>query len=354
MKSLIRLSGIILSILIIISCEKKPIVNPVGIPHIMTDIKNITETTATFEGLVLNDGGDFVFSKGICWSTSKDPIVEQENTIEIDPNGSFSGSINTLNPNTLYYFRTFAINSAGTGYGNTISLTTLLSEINFNPHLNYGIVTDIENNKYKTITIGTQTWMAENLRTVKYQNGDLIGTTNSALVDITNEHNPKYEWAYTGNESISVLYGRLYTWDAVSDNRNVCPAGWHVPTHEEWTTLTNYLVNNGFGFGVSANKIAKSMVATSGWEIDETTEGSIGNNLYGNNSSGFSAIPAGFRGIGTEGFSYIGFGTYWWSSTEQSSDLAWRGCYMWFSSGSVYEGASDKQGGLSVRCIQNH
>ena len=354
MKSLIRISVMILLISISVACEKNPIVQSVGTPYVRTYIMSITQTTATFGGLVLSDGGDPIFSEGICWSTHQDPTIEQDSLIEIGPNSSFTGFISSLNPNTLYYFRTFAKNSAGTGYGNTVTSTTLLSEIKFNPNLIYGVVTDIENNKYKTITIGTQTWMAENLRATKYQNGDLIGTTSSPLVDITKEHNPKYEWAYDGNESISVLYGRLYTWDAVSDNRNVCPVGWHVPTHDEWTTLTVYLVNNGFGFGGSGNKIAKSMVATTGWEIDETTEGSIGNNLSGNNSSGFSAIPTGFRGIGTEGFSYIGDGAYWWSSTEQSTDLAWRGCYMFFNSGSVYDGASDKQGGLSVRCIQNH
>lgn len=353
MKNLFRLSGIILLISIIYSCEKKPIIQPVTTPYILTAIRNITQTTATFEGLVLDDGGDDIFSKGVCWGITKDPKVEQDNVKEINPIDPFTGFIDNLNPNTLYYFRTFAKNSAGTSYGNTISLTTLLSEINFNPDLTYGIVADIENNKYKTITIGTQTWMAENLRTTKYHNGDLIGTTNSALVNITNESTPKYEWAYDGNESIAVLYGRLYTWAAVNDSRNVCPTGWHIPTHEEWTILTDYLTNNGYGFGGSGNKIAKSMVARTGWTIDEAS-GSIGNDPSNNNSSGFSAIPAGFRGSGTEGFCFIGSGSYWWSSTEESSTLGWRGCYMWYSSGSVYVDASDKHGGLSVRCLQDN
>ena len=354
MKSLIRISGFILLLSISIACEKKAIIQSVSTPVIRTSIRNITQRTAAFEGSVLSDGGDFIYSKGICWSKANDPTVEQDSTIEIDPNGSFIGSISSLKPNTLYYFRTFAKNSAGTGYGNTVTSTTLLNEINFNPKLAYGTVTDIENNKYKTIIIGTQTWMAENLRTGKYQNGDLIGTTSSPLMDITNEHNQKFQWAYDGNESISVFYGRLYTWYAVSDSRNVCPVGWHVPTHEEWTTLTDYLVNNGYGFGGTGNKIAKAMATTSGWQIDQISEGSIGNNPSSNNSSGFSAIPSGFRGIGTEGFNFIGSGTYWWSSTEQSIDLAWRGCYMWYSFVFAYEGASDKRGGLSVRCIQNH
>jgi len=156
MKNLCRLSGMILLIYIISSCEKKPITPSVSTPTILTAIKNITQTTATFEGLVMDNGGGPIYARGVCWSTTEDPTIEQNNIIEINPAGSFTGFIDNLNPNTLYYFRAFAVDSAGIGYGNTISITTLLSVINFNPNLTYGIVTDIENNKYKTITIGTQ------------------------------------------------------------------------------------------------------------------------------------------------------------------------------------------------------
>src|SRR5688500_14669040 len=102
-------------------------------------------------------------------------------------------------------------------------------------------VTDIEGNVYHTVTIGTQVWMAENLKTTKYRNGDLIGTTIPATLDISSESAPKYQWAYNGEESIVATYGRLYTWYAVTDSRNVCPTGWHVPSDAEWTTLTTYL-----------------------------------------------------------------------------------------------------------------
>ena len=103
---------------------------------------------------------------------------------------------------------------------------------------------------YTTVTIGTQVWMAENLKTTKYSNGDSIGTTSPATLDISIESAPKYQWAYDGNESNVTTHGRLYTWYTVTDSRNVCPIGWHLPTDAEWSTLTTYLG----GEGVAANK----------------------------------------------------------------------------------------------------
>ncbi len=108
-------------------------------------------------------------------------------------------------------------------------------------NFNFIACTDGDNINYPVVEIGTQIWMAENLKTTKYSNGDLIGTTTPATLDITGESTPKYQWAYNGNESIVTTYGRLYTWFAVTDSRNVCPVGWHVPTDPEWTVLTDYL-----------------------------------------------------------------------------------------------------------------
>ena len=100
------------------------------------------------------------------------------------------------------------------------------------PH-NYGAVTDIDGNVYKTIIIGVQTWMAENLRTKRYNNGDLIETTTPATLDINAEIIPKYQWAYSGYEDNVATYGRLYTWYTLTDSRKVCPSGWHVPSDAE-------------------------------------------------------------------------------------------------------------------------
>ena len=86
-------------------------------------------------------------------------------------------------------------------------------------------VTDIDGNVYQTVTIGKQVWMAEDLKTTRYRNGDLIGPTTPATLDINSESSPKYQWAYDGDEKNVATYGRLYTWYAVADGRNIAPVG---------------------------------------------------------------------------------------------------------------------------------
>jgi uncharacterized protein (TIGR02145 family) len=142
-------------------------------------------------------------------------------------------------------------------------------------------MTDPDGNVYTSVTIGTQVWMVENLKTTKYRNGDLIGTTNPATLDISTEPTPKYQWAYEGNESNVVTYGRLYTWYAATDPRNVCPTGWHVPSDVEWTTLENYLIANSFNYdgSTSENKIAKSLATATNWTSSSNT-GAVGNTDY--------------------------------------------------------------------------
>jgi uncharacterized protein (TIGR02145 family) len=213
-----------------------------------------------------------------------------------------------------------------------------------------GIVKDIEGNTYKTIKIGNQVWMAENLKTTKYRNGDLIGTTTPATLDISGETTPKYQWAYDGNESNVAIYGRLYTWYAVTDSRNVCPAGWHVPIDAEWTTLKDYLTNNGYGYGGSGSDIAKSMAATSGWTTYGTV-GTVGNDQASNNRSGFTALPGGYRG-GSGYFDSIGYTGSWWSSSAYDATYAWHSILLYTkeNAGRYY---NSKELGFSIRCVRD-
>ena len=211
-------------------------------------------------------------------------------------------------------------------------------------------IRDIDGNVYTSVTIGTQVWMVENLKTTKYLNGDLIGTTNPDTLDITLESTPKYQWAYEGNESNVNTYGRLYTWYAITDTRNVCPIGYHIPTDTEWTTLTDYLINNGYGYQGSGNDIGKSMAATSGWGTDPT-EGNLGNDQEGNNSSGFTALPSGSRDY-FGSFWDIGYVGRWWSSTEASTmSTYYRGMSAGYSNVLRYD--LGKQNGFSVRCLRD-
>jgi uncharacterized protein (TIGR02145 family) len=193
-----------------------------------------------------------------------------------------------------------------------------IAPINFNKSITYGSMTDHDGNTYKTVIIGTQIWMAENLKTTKYNNGELIGTTTPATTDISDEPTPKYQWAYDGNEGNVATYGRLYTWYAVNDSRNVCPTGWHVPSDPEWTTLTTYLG----GESVAGSKLKET--GTTHWQSPNTGA---------TNETGFTALPGSLRyqdGM----FDFIGGYGYWWSSTEHDPPTAWER-YIYYNFTSV-------------------
>jgi uncharacterized protein (TIGR02145 family) len=197
-------------------------------------------------------------------------------------------------------------------------------------------IKDIDGNVYTSVTIGTQVWMVENLKTTKYRNGDLIGTTTTATLDIRLESTPKYQWAYEGNESNVSTYGRLYTWYAVTDSRNVCPTGWHVPTHAEWTTLTTYLG----GESVAGGKLKET--GTTHWQSPNTGA---------TNETGFTALPSGWRDNGGS-FALISKDSGWWSSTEFTASIAYYRS-MHYGSTDVTKISYYKESGFSVRCLRD-
>jgi uncharacterized protein (TIGR02145 family) len=199
-----------------------------------------------------------------------------------------------------------------------------------------GTVTDIDSNTYKTVEIGEQWWMAENLKVTRYRNGDSIGTTTPATMDISGESTPKYQWANDGIEASVGVYGRLYTWYAVKDNRSVCPVGWHVPSHAEWTELTDYLG----GEEVAGGKLKEAGLTH--WS--DPNEGAT-------NSSGFTALPGGNR-FNTGGFYNVGLLGFWWSTTEYDATIAWSRV-MYLNDASVGRYSDYKVFGFSVRCVKD-
>ena len=169
----------------------------------------------------------------------------------------------------------------------------------FNSSVTYGTLTDQDGNVYKTITIGTQTWMAENLRTTKYNDGTAIPkvTGASSWVNLTtgaycNVNN-------TENTDSVATYGRLYNLYAVNTGK-LAPSGWHVPADAEWIILRSYLG----GLGVAGRKMK---------EIDTTHW--IAPNYGATNESGFTALPSGLRSYSDGTFSYVGSIAFYWSST---------------------------------------
>lgn len=216
-------------------------------------------------------------------------------------------------------------------------------------------VTDIDGNVYHTVTIGTQVWMAENLKVTRYRNGDVIGTTTPVTLNTSGEKEPKYQWAYDYDESNVDTYGRLYTWFAATDSRCICPPGWHVPAVEEMNILREYLIANGYNYDgtTSGNKCAKALASKSEW-ILIGTDGVVGNTDYPEkrNVTGFNGLPGGYWGIG-KAFYEKGQAGAWWSSSEYNKDFPF---VMGISNSlaNLYIGAiGPKLEGLSVRCIKD-
>ena len=213
-------------------------------------------------------------------------------------------------------------------------------------------VKDIDGNVYKTVKIGTQTWMAENLKTTRYRNGDSIPNVTVAEVWTNLTTGGYCNYNNEPNLATNYGYGRLYNWYAVSDSCNLAPVGWHVSTDADWTTLENYLITNGYNYdGTKAgNFIAKSLAATTYWSTYSTI-GSIGYDLSKNNKSGFTALPGGYR-VSNGSFYNIGYHAFWWTSTESSSmNAVYR--YLHYSSSSLSVYPDAKNWGRSVRCVKD-
>jgi uncharacterized protein (TIGR02145 family) len=212
---------------------------------------------------------------------------------------------------------------------------------------------DVDGNQYLAVTIGAQVWMAENLKTTKYNDGSAIPLVTGTTVPTT----PAYFW-YADTPSNGDTYGALYNWYAVNatsnGGKNVCPSGWHVPTDAEWTTMENYLMANGYNYDgtTTGNKIAKSLAASSGWTF-YVNEGAVGNTDYPaiRNKSGFTALPGGYRYVdGT--FDFIGRNGYWWSSTESSAPYG-SNRIMYYDFRNLDRNDYHKGFGLSVRCLKD-
>jgi len=257
---------------------------------------NLSETSASISGNISNSGNGTISERGIVYSTGSNPTTSSNKLRSGSGTGSFTANLSSLQSNTKYYARAYAINEAGTAYGNEIFFTTKQKQV----ASKYGSFTDTRDGKtYKTVKIGTQVWMAENLN---YN----IGSGS---------------WCYDDNSSNCNKYGRLYDWETA---KKACPAGWHLPSKSEFETL----LNNYGGEGSNAY-----------------------NALIPSGSSGFSALFGGWRYYYGD-FDGIGGRGYFWSSSPNDSIDAWglgvssdiKDAYVYIYSRSV---------GFSVRCLQD-
>ena len=273
-------------------------------------------------GEATSDGGAVISERGIYWGTFQSPELTGTKVVSGSGLGLFSVQLTNLSASTTYYIKAYAKNARGVGYGDQLTLLT------------NSTIKDIDNNAYGIVQIGNQWWFTENLKTTKYSNGESIGTTTPANKDITNETNPKYQWAYDSTESIASIYGRLYTGYVLIDSRGICPTDWHVPSNDDWSALMTYLG----GESVAGGKLKET--GTTHW---------FSPNTGATNKFGFTALPGGYRDyVGR--YNNLGNDAGWYTSTTSSYN-----CYNigWNSEALIISGTT-RNYGFSVRCVRDY
>jgi uncharacterized protein (TIGR02145 family) len=290
-----------------------------------------TQTTINTGGEVLAEYGGFVSERGICWSTTANPTVELSTKTKASlVNGNFYSKITGLTAGTTYYLRAYATNEAGTGYGN---------EFNFTIHVDGTPVTDVDENIYNTVRIGTQVWMTENLKVTRFNDKTPISLVTSGYWQTVY---PAYCWYNNDEAAYKPDYGALYNVYAAIQyyDKNICPTGWHVPDDGEWTTLITYLG----GDSVAGGKLKES--GTAHW---------LSPNPDATNESGFTALPGGTTNFNL-GFSFVGLSGYWWSSGIGAFNMGTshiiRAIFSHYNY--VLRTNADNNYGYSIRCIRDY
>jgi uncharacterized protein (TIGR02145 family) len=321
---------ILIAIFLLVSCKKKtePTIETVG-------ISNLNSQGVTVD-VKLNNPSNFNVNgqKGVAWYTTGGfvflPPIEFR-TIENVTTNNFQSVVKNLTPNTTYYLKAYFVDNSGSvRFGNEISFTTPSSETTkFNPYKTYGTLSDVDGNVYKTIQIGNQTWMAENLKVSKFNNGLLINEVNSNF-NFSNGGNPAW-CVYNDSIQYEIDFGKLYNESVIVSNNNVCPTGWHIPSDMDVSTLIGVLpADNQEG--------ALKSTGFSFWGMP---------NNNATNESGFSAVGSGLRSFTYD--SRKAAASFWY----KSGSYAPRFTVQSVSSGLSQGDFSTDPIGASIRCVKD-
>ena len=317
MKNIFRLSILIILVLFLDSCKKDNTLPPSAITISASDLSN---TSARLNGTVNANYGSTSVSFEYGLTSSYGEIIQVQDPISGSTPETIASDITGLISGVTYHYRIKAVNGKGTTFGEDMQFTTL--------------IVDDDGNTYNAVTIGSQTWMVENLKTTKFKDGITIpNITNST--EWKNLTTSAFSWYNNDPTTYKIIYGGLYNWYAVNTNK-LCPDGWHVPSDAEWTNLTTHLG----GEGVAGGKL-KETGLLHWWDP----------NFGATNESGFTALPVGSRSIYGD-FNECGKYATFWSSTNNSSTDAWyRSIY--YASQVVLKLSTNSKEGYSIRCIRD-
>lgn len=338
-----------------------------AMPDVTTaNVTDISHTTAISGGEVISDGNIFVTARGVVWSTSENPTLESNDGFTTDGTGAgvFTSEITSIEPATTYFVRAYASNIEGTAYGDGISFTTLSMEFECGD-----AVTDVDGNVYSTVQIGNQCLTRENLRTTRYSdsteipnlpdNGQWANASYGALTIYPHQMIPGFD----SDQEVIAAYGILYNWFAVDDERGLCPEGWYVPSHPEWTQLENFmmseynLTNNANDVNGLGNALKSCLQVNSplGGDCDtaDHPRWNAHSLHFGNDMVDFSALPAGRRRLNGVFFDIGNYGLFWTSTEHTSTHAVNRTLFS--NQGNIagfFSTNYRKTIGYSVRCIK--
>ena len=294
-----------------------------GIPVIATSpVTNVKAAMVITGGNITEDGGSPITARGVCWSVNPGPTISQNKTTDGAGTGIFTSVPSGLQHYRTYYLRAYATNAYTTSYGEQREFTTLVG--------------DSDGNSYNPVVIGTQTWLKENLRTTKYNDGSNIPHVPD-YTEWASLTSPAYCW-YNNDIGYKGAYGALYTWYTVKTGK-LCPTGWHVPTDAEWTVLVNF---HG-GDLVAGGKLKE--IGFEHWAAPNTGA---------TNEHGFTALPGGWRDGGGAGFQNLTAVSYWWTSTTTNPDAPYWRLIDWDKESISRFVTGDPSFGLSIRCIKDY
>lgn len=291
------------------------------------DYMGLTATGITLKGLASGNDLSTIVTFEYGTTTSYGGTIAPSNSPVLANNDTVKVNLTGLNPMTLYHFRIKAVNDMGTVFSDDLTFTTVITGIT-------GNVTDSEGNNYKTIGIGYQQWMTENLRAVKYNNGTTIPAIKKDSI-WAQLSGPGYCWYSNDSSSVYLSYGALYNWSAVNTGQ-LCPAGWHVPSNDDISKLTDYVG----GAGNAGGKLKEAGMAH--WNTPNTGA---------TDKFGFTAFAGGKR-LADGVFDFLKAEGNWWSSTEYST-INGSNLTIQFNYSNSFQGYSNKKTGMSVRCLKD-